>query len=58
MLTDSVHILIAGQCSWEPPVGAFVVPRSPDGEWWELADASRNNRSYYYSASSLSGRPA
>lgn len=38
-----------GHCSWEPPIGAFIVPRSADGEWWELADASRNNRSYYYS---------
>ncbi|BEI80235.1 hypothetical protein CcaverHIS002_0107640 [Cutaneotrichosporon cavernicola] len=38
----------SGQCSWEPPVGAFVVPRSPDGEWWELADPSRDNQSYYY----------
>ncbi|WWD20651.1 hypothetical protein CI109_105127 [Kwoniella shandongensis] len=46
------HVFFAcpasGQCSWDPPVGAFVVPRSPDGEWWELADATRNNRSYYY----------
>ncbi|WVW80903.1 hypothetical protein I302_102894 [Kwoniella bestiolae CBS 10118] len=46
------HVFFAcpasGQCSWDPPVGAFVVPRSPDGEWWELADATRGNRSYYY----------
>ncbi|WVQ85889.1 hypothetical protein IAT38_008057 [Cryptococcus sp. DSM 104549] len=46
------HVFFAcpasGQCSWDPPVGAFVVPRSPDGEWWELADSTRNNRSYYY----------
>ncbi|ORY26583.1 hypothetical protein BCR39DRAFT_540643 [Naematelia encephala] len=38
----------SGQCSWDPPVGAFVVPRMPGGEWWELADVSRKNRSYYY----------
>ncbi|WVQ70683.1 hypothetical protein IAR50_000205 [Cryptococcus sp. DSM 104548] len=38
----------SGQCSWDPPVGAFVVPRSPEGEWWELADSTRSNRSYYY----------
>ncbi|EIW69920.1 hypothetical protein TREMEDRAFT_38591 [Tremella mesenterica DSM 1558] len=46
------HVFFAcpasGQCSWDPPVGAFVVPRSPDGEWWELADTTRKNRSYYY----------
>ncbi|WWC72523.1 uncharacterized protein I206_106485 [Kwoniella pini CBS 10737] len=46
------HVFFAcpasGQCSWDPPVGAFVVPRSPDGEWWELADSTRGNRSYYY----------
>lgn len=27
------------------------VPRSPEGEWWELADASRDNQCYYYSES-------
>lgn len=27
------------------------VPRSPDGEWWELADSSRGGQSYYYSES-------
>ncbi|ODN99485.1 hypothetical protein L198_03329 [Cryptococcus wingfieldii CBS 7118] len=46
------HVFFAnpasGQCSWDPPVGAFVVPRSPEGEWWELADSTRSNRSYYY----------
>ncbi|WVR08594.1 hypothetical protein IAU60_005649 [Kwoniella sp. DSM 27419] len=46
------HVFFAcpasGQCSWDPPIGAFVVPRSPDGEWWELADTTRGNRSYYY----------
>jgi hypothetical protein len=36
-------------CSWEPPVGAFLLPRQEEGEWWELADANRGNRSYYYS---------
>ncbi|KAL7423882.1 hypothetical protein Q5752_001467 [Cryptotrichosporon argae] len=48
----SQHVFFAcpasGQASWDPPVGAFVVPRSPQGEWWELADPSRGNRSYYY----------
>ncbi|WVF67939.1 hypothetical protein IAT40_002701 [Kwoniella sp. CBS 6097] len=52
------HVFFAcpasGQCSWDPPVGAFVVPRSPDGEWWELADSTRGNRSYYYNT--LTGR--
>ncbi|ORX41049.1 hypothetical protein BD324DRAFT_575172 [Kockovaella imperatae] len=37
-----------GQCSWDPPIGAMIVPRMPEGEWWELADASRGNRCYYY----------
>lgn len=27
----------------------MIVPRMPEGEWWELADASRGNRCYYYS---------
>ncbi|WVQ95503.1 hypothetical protein IAU59_002600 [Kwoniella sp. CBS 9459] len=52
------HVFFAcpasGQCSWDPPIGAFVVPRSPDGEWWELADSTRGNRSYYYNT--LTGR--
>ena len=39
----------SGQCSWDAPVGAMIVPRMPEGEWWELADASRGNRCYYYS---------
>jgi hypothetical protein len=38
-----------GTCSWEPPIGAFLLPRQEDGEWWELADSKRGNRSYYYS---------
>jgi hypothetical protein len=46
---------VPGHCSWEPPIGAFIVPRSADGEWWELADASRNNRSYYYSECEVLG---
>ena len=40
-----------GTCSWEPPIGAFLLPRQADGEWWELADPTRSNRSYYYSMS-------
>lgn len=38
-----------GTCSWEPPIGAFLLPRQAEGEWWELADPTRSNRSYYYS---------
>jgi len=26
-----------------------LLPRQADGEWWELADSTRSNRSYYYS---------
>lgn len=37
-----------GQTSWIPPQGVFIVPRQPEGEWWELADTSRGNRSYFY----------
>lgn len=37
-----------GQTSWNPPEGVFIVPRQAAGEWWELADTSRGNRSYFY----------
>lgn len=33
------------------------VPRSPEGEWWELADASRDNQCYYYSESDATTTP-
>lgn len=37
-----------GLCSWEPPVGALVLPRSEEGEYWELTDEKRGGRRYYY----------
>ncbi|KAK7676087.1 hypothetical protein QCA50_020958 [Cerrena zonata] len=27
-----------GEVSWDPPVGNFLLPPSPDGEWWEMFD--------------------
>ncbi|GFZ48162.1 hypothetical protein JCM24511_05910 [Saitozyma sp. JCM 24511] len=46
------HVFFAcpatGQTSWSPPEGVFIVPRQAAGEWWELADTSRGNRSYFY----------
>ena len=37
-----------GDCSWDPPVGAMVLPRRLEGEYWELKDERRGGRSYYY----------
>ncbi|EIW82547.1 RhoGAP-domain-containing protein [Coniophora puteana RWD-64-598 SS2] len=37
-----------GQVSWDPPAGTFVLPPSPDGEWWELSDPTRGGLPYYY----------
>jgi hypothetical protein len=37
-----------GDCSWDPPVGAMVLPRRLGGEYWELKDERRGGRSYYY----------
>ncbi|EJD03412.1 uncharacterized protein FOMMEDRAFT_168366 [Fomitiporia mediterranea MF3/22] len=37
-----------GQVSWDPPEGNFVLPPSPEGEWWELIDESRGGIPYYY----------
>ncbi|KAH7912260.1 hypothetical protein BJ138DRAFT_1004754, partial [Hygrophoropsis aurantiaca] len=41
-----------GQVSWEPPVGTFVLPPNPEGEWWELSDESRGGIPYYYQTKS------
>lgn len=35
--------------TWDPPIGAFLLPRQTEGEWWELGDVTRGNTSYYYS---------
>ncbi|PVG01234.1 hypothetical protein CPB86DRAFT_773358 [Serendipita vermifera] len=37
-----------GECSWEPPIGNFVLPPNDQGQWWELSDDSRGGVSYYY----------
>jgi hypothetical protein len=37
-----------GDCSWDPPIGAMVIPRRLEGEWWELTDEKRGGRKYYY----------
>lgn len=37
-----------GDCSWDPPVGAMVLPQKLGGEYWELKDEKRGGRSYYY----------
>lgn len=47
-LARQAELTSAGQTSWVPPQGVFIVPRQPEGEWWELADKTRNNRSYFY----------
>ncbi|KZV97168.1 hypothetical protein EXIGLDRAFT_731444 [Exidia glandulosa HHB12029] len=36
-----------GAVSWDPPEGNFVLPRSSEGEWWEIEDAT-SGLSYYY----------
>ncbi|KAH7920691.1 RhoGAP-domain-containing protein [Leucogyrophana mollusca] len=41
-----------GQVSWDPPVGTFVLPPNPEGEWWELSDESRGGIPYYYQTKS------
>lgn len=37
-----------GDCSWDAPVGAMVIPRRQGGEFWELQDPTKGGRSYYY----------
>ncbi|KAH9945657.1 hypothetical protein B0H21DRAFT_744108 [Amylocystis lapponica] len=37
----------SGEVSWDPPVGNFLLPPNPDGEWWEMIDES-SGLPYYY----------
>ncbi|KAH8079402.1 hypothetical protein BXZ70DRAFT_960721 [Cristinia sonorae] len=37
----------SGEVSWDPPVGNFLLPPSPDGEWWEMIDET-SGIPYYY----------
>ncbi|TFK87015.1 RhoGAP-domain-containing protein [Polyporus arcularius HHB13444] len=36
-----------GEVSWDPPAGNFLLPPSPDGEWWEMFDEA-SGLPYYY----------
>lgn len=37
-----------GDCTWDPPNGAFILPQQAEGEFWELSDEKRGGRKYYY----------
>ncbi|CAL1708316.1 unnamed protein product [Somion occarium] len=37
-----------GEVSWDPPVGNFLLPPSPEGEWWEMIDESSGLPYYYH----------
>ncbi|KAH8924223.1 hypothetical protein BT69DRAFT_98437 [Atractiella rhizophila] len=40
-----------GECKWDAEPGMMVVPRPPNGEWWELLD-DRRHCLYYYNSKS------
>ncbi|KAI0789043.1 hypothetical protein BC629DRAFT_475578 [Irpex lacteus] len=40
-----------GEVSWDPPVGNFLLPPSPDGEWWEMVDEASGLPYYYHTKS-------
>ncbi|KAH9940532.1 uncharacterized protein BXZ73DRAFT_42852 [Epithele typhae] len=40
-----------GDVSWDPPVGNFLLPPSPDGEWWEMFDEASGLPYYYHTKS-------
>ncbi|KAI0074739.1 hypothetical protein K474DRAFT_1709623 [Panus rudis PR-1116 ss-1] len=40
-----------GEVSWDPPVGHFLLPPSPDGEWWEMIDDQTGLPYYYHTKS-------
>ncbi|KAI0743437.1 hypothetical protein C8Q80DRAFT_1106807 [Daedaleopsis nitida] len=41
----------SGEVSWDPPVGNFLLPPSPDGEWWEMFDEGSGLPYYYHTKS-------
>ncbi|EMD32094.1 hypothetical protein CERSUDRAFT_119077 [Gelatoporia subvermispora B] len=40
-----------GEVSWDPPVGNFVLPPNPEGEWWEMTDEASGLPYYYHTKS-------
>lgn len=40
-----------GEVSWDPPVGNFLLPPNPEGEWWEMIDETSNLAYYYHTKS-------
>ncbi|KAI0915670.1 hypothetical protein AcV5_003527 [Taiwanofungus camphoratus] len=40
-----------GEVSWDPPIGNFLLPPSPDGEWWEMFDETSGLPYYYHTKS-------
>jgi hypothetical protein len=43
-----------GETRWSLAPGTFVLPRSADGEWWELWDAGRELPYYFHSVKKTS----
>ncbi|KAH9830765.1 uncharacterized protein C8Q71DRAFT_716454 [Rhodofomes roseus] len=41
-----------GEVSWDPPVGNFLLPPNPEGEWWEMIDEASGLPYYYHTKSS------
>ncbi|CCM00835.1 uncharacterized protein FIBRA_02877 [Fibroporia radiculosa] len=41
----------SGEVSWDPPVGNFLLPPNPEGEWWEMIDEASGIPYYYHTKS-------
>ncbi|PCH43832.1 hypothetical protein WOLCODRAFT_138616 [Wolfiporia cocos MD-104 SS10] len=40
-----------GEVSWDPPIGNFLLPPNPEGEWWEMIDETSGLPYYYHTKS-------
>ncbi|KAH9920684.1 uncharacterized protein B0H18DRAFT_1095853 [Fomitopsis serialis] len=40
-----------GEVSWDPPIGNFLLPANPEGEWWEMIDEASGLPYYYHTKS-------
>ncbi|ORE17755.1 Rho GTPase activation protein [Rhizopus microsporus] len=46
---------ITGECSWSRPLNeSSILPKNPDGDWWELWDEKHNLPYYYHTRANVS----
>ncbi|RCH81312.1 Rho GTPase activating protein 39, partial [Rhizopus azygosporus] len=46
---------VTGECSWSRPLNeSSILPKNPDGDWWELWDEKHNLPYYYHTRANVS----